>query len=81
VSFEARGQLDMGLRDQKPIDTATWEMSVHGEYELGTACAPTLDGSDCTLSVTLGYSGRLDRSIAVPFGQGIFAQAHLGLNF
>jgi len=81
VSFEARGQLDMGLRDQKPIDAATWEMSVQGEYELGTACAPTLDGSDCTLSVTLGYSGRLDRSIAVPFGQGIFAQAQLGLNF
>lgn len=81
LSFDARASLDLGLRDQKPVNAATWEISVQGEYELGTACAPTLDGSDCTLSVTLGYSGRLDHSIAVPFGQGLFAQAQLGLSF
>lgn len=81
LSFEARASLDLGIRDQKPINAATWEMSVQGEYELGTVCAPALDGSECTISATLGYSGRLDQSIAVPFGQGIFAQAQLGLNF
>lgn len=81
LSLDTRASLDLGIRDQKPINAATWEMSVQGEYELGTACAPALDGSECAISATLGYSGRLDQSIAVPFGQGIFMQAQLGLNF
>ncbi|MCX8103673.1 MAG: hypothetical protein N3E42_04455 [Candidatus Bipolaricaulota bacterium] len=81
LSFDARASLDLGRRDQRPISAATWEMSIQGEYELGTVCAPALEGSDCSFSATLGYSGRLDHRIAVPFGQGIFAQAQLGLNF
>ena len=81
LSFEARASLDLGLRDKRSVNAATWEMSVQGEYDLGTLCAPALDGSECSVSASLGYSGRLDRSIAIPFGQGIFLQAQLGLNF
>lgn len=81
LSVDARASLDIGRRDQKPITAAAWELTLQGDYELGTSCAPALDSSDCALSVSLGYSGRLDRSIAVPFGQGIFAQVQLNLNF
>jgi len=81
LSVDARASLDVGRRDQKPITAATWELSIQGDYELGASCAPALEGSDCAISASLGYSGRLDRSIAVPFGQGIFAQVQLNLNF
>ena len=81
LSLDARASLDMGRRDQKPVTAATWEVTLQGDYELGTSCAPALDTSDCALSASLGYSGRLDQSIAVPFGQGIFAQVQLNLNF
>ncbi len=81
LSVDARASLDIGRRDQKPITAATWDLTLQGDYELGASCAPALDSSDCALSVSLGYSGRLDRSIAVPFGQAIFAQVQLSLNF
>lgn len=81
VGFEARASLDLGIRDQRPISAVTWEMRIQGEYNLGSVCVPTLEGSECAISATLGYLGRLDRSIAVPFGQGIFAQVQLNLSF
>jgi hypothetical protein len=81
LSLDARVSLDVGVRDQKPLHAATWEIALRGEYELGTVCAPALEESDCAFSASLGYSGRLDQGVAVPFGQGIFMQAQLGLNF
>jgi hypothetical protein len=63
------------------MHAVTWELTLQGDYELGTVCAPALEGSDCAFSALLGYSGRLDQSVAVPFGQGVFAQAQLNLNF
>jgi hypothetical protein len=81
LSLELRSSLDTGTRDNKPLSAITWEIALQGEYGLGEACAPALEGSECSLSASVGYSGRLDRSVAVPFGQGIFAQAQLNLNF
>lgn len=81
LSWDARASLDVGVRDQKPLNAATWEIALRGEYELGTVCAPALEESDCAFSASLRYSGRLDQGVAVPFGQGIFMQAQLGLNF
>lgn len=81
LSVDARASLEMGIRENKPISATTWEVTLQGDYELGTFCAPTLEGSDCTFSALLGYSGRLDQGVAVPFGQGLFLQAQLGLNF
>ncbi|MFN4217914.1 MAG: hypothetical protein ACK4HB_01290 [Candidatus Bipolaricaulia bacterium] len=81
LSTDARVSLDFGRRDQKPVNAVTWELTLQGDYELGTVCAPTLEGSECALSALVGYSGRLDQSVAVPFGQGVFAQAQISLNF
>ncbi len=81
LSADARVSLDLGIRDQKTISAVTWELKLQGDYELGAVCAPALEGSDCAFSAVVGYSGRLDRALAVPFGQGVFAQAQLSLNF
>jgi hypothetical protein len=81
LSLDARASLDVGVRDQKLLNAATWGLTLQSEYGLGTFCAPALDESDCIFSASLGYSGRLDQEIVVPFGQGIFMQAQLGLNF
>lgn len=81
LTMDARAALDLGIRDNKPLNVATWELSLRSEYGLGDVCVPTLEGSDCTFSASLGYSGRFDQGVAVPFGQGVFVQAQLGLNF
>jgi len=81
LSADMGVSLDFGIRDQKLMHAVTWELTLQGDYELGTVCAPALEGSDCAFSALLGYSGRLDQSVAVPFGQGVFAQAQLNLNF
>jgi hypothetical protein len=81
LSLEARAALHTGLRDQKPVQTADWELVLKGDYDLGVACAPGLVESTCNLSAVLGYSGRFEPEARAPWSHSLFAQAQLGINF
>lgn len=81
LSLEARAGLTTGLRDQKPIQTADWELVLKGDYDLGEACAPGLVESTCELSAVLGYSGRFEPTARVPWSHSLFAQVQMGINF
>ncbi len=81
LALEARAALNGGVREQKPFNTADWELVLKGSYDLGEACAPGLLESTCNFAATLGYSGRFDPAARLPWSQSLFAQAQLGINF
>lgn len=81
LTLDARVAFNLGVRDQKPVQTADWELVLKGDYDLGVACAPGLVESTCNLSATLGYSGRWEPAARAPWSHSLFLQAQMGINF
>lgn len=81
LSLDARAALNRGMREQKPLNTADWELVLKSDYDLGVSCAPGLIESTCSFAATLGYAGKFDPNARLPWSNSLFAQAQLGLNF